>query len=427
MKKILLSSALCATMAFGDAAVLLPKEKRTFDQSKYIPDISAILDLSLVNHSLEDDELAHLEVPGVAHGIMGEHDHNGENHATYNAKNGFNLNYLELVLSSSVDPFLSMDAVLHFSEHGAEIEEAYFTTTALGHGLRARGGKLLSNFGYLNAQHHHYWDFADMPLVYESFLGSHGINELGAQIQWTAPLPFYLMAGFEVLQGTNEGMFGNETIGDAENPIAKGKSAPSLVVGYVKSSHDFGNTTVAGGISYAQGSARIDHSGEENPHAFSGDSKLYGADLVVLHQIDSYSSLKWQSEFLARELDGTQYNLDANDPLDPTLATAVDMNKKQSGLYTQLIYAPNQSWKCGVRYDTILQNDVTANGAGRPQPNGLNKYTAMVEYHTSEFARFRLQYSQNNALFNEAGGREKVDTLLLQANISIGAHSAHSF
>lgn len=425
MKKILLSSALCATLVYGDAATLLPIEKRTFDQSKFIPDISAIMDFSYVNNSVGDDEIAHLEIPGVAHGLLGSHTHGDSNHATYNSKEGFNLNYAELVLSSSVDPLFSMDAVFHFSEHGVEIEEAYFTTTALGNGLRARGGKLNSNFGYLNAQHHHYWDFGDMPLVYEAFLGMHGINELGAQLQWTAPTPFYLMAGFEVLQGENEQMFGNATIGDVESPIAKGTNAPSLYVGYVKSSFDIGDTTIFGGLSYAQGDSRIDHSADETPHVFSGDSKLYGADLVILHALDSYSSIKWQSEYLSRDMDGITYNLDPADIT--TLLTAPYINKKQSGLYSQLIYTHDKNWKMGIRYDTIFKNDVTSNGTDTNQPTDFNKYSGMVEYHTSEFARFRLQYNHNEAMYNEAGDNVDVNTIMLQANIAIGAHSAHSF
>jgi len=426
MKKIVLTSMLCAGFAYGDIAQLLEADKRTFDSSKYIPDISLIADFSYVNRSINDDELSHLGLPGIAHGLYAEHAHGGSNEATYNANQGFNFNYAELILSSSVDPFFSMDATFHFSEHGVEVEEAYFTTTALGNGLRLRGGKLLSNFGYMNAQHHHYWDFGDMPLVYESFLGTHGINELGAQLQWTAPTPFYLMAGFEVLQGDNEQMFGNGSVNieeftGVEEDSIEGTDAPSLYVGYIKSSFDFGDTTVLGGLSYAQGDSMIDHSDDhEEPHVFKGDAKLYGADFVALHAIDSYRSVKWQTEWLSRELDGTQYNLyDA--------FTSPDINKKQSGLYSQLVYTHDKNWKMGVRYDTIYQNDVMLNGLDTNKPDDLNKYSAMIEYHTSEFARFRLQYNRNEAMYNEDGLRQNIDTISLQANIAIGAHAAHSF
>lgn len=427
MKKILLPSVLCTALVYG--ADILPPEKRTFDQSKFIPDISLIMDASYVDRNVKDAEVGHLEVPGVVHGLLGSHSHGDDNHATYNAENGFNLNYAELVLSSSVDPFFTMDGIFHFSENGVEIEELFFTSNALGHGTKVKGGKFNSNFGYLNEQHHHAWDFADMPLVYEAFLGMHGINEVGAQIQWTAPTPFYLMAGFEILQGENEQMFGKDTIdltviNAAANPeVAEGDDGASLYVGYIKASHDVGNTTLLGGISYAQGESRIDHStDDEGPHVFSGDAKLYGADLVILHALDSYSSIKLQTEFLSRELDGIQY---ANDTLGNFISPT--MVKKQNGLYSQLIYTHDKNWRMGVRYDTIMQNDVEKDGVMIEQPDGLDKYTAMIEYHTSEFARFRVQYSQDYSMFNEDGQREKINTIILQANISIGAHAAHSF
>lgn len=424
MKKILINSALSATVLFAGADVL-PAEKRSFEQSKFIPDISLIMDASLVNRNVADDEVAHLEIPGVAHGLLGSHSHDGASHSPYNANNGFNLNYAELVLSSSVDPFFTMDGVFHFSEDSVEIEELYFTSTALGNGLRAKGGKFNSNFGYLNEQHHHAWDFADMPLVYEAFLGMHAINETGLQFQWTAPTNTYLMLGAEVLQGDNEQMFGNNSMGgDEENPLVESTDAPSLYVGYLKTSFDIGETTLLGGLSIADGSSRIDHSDdEEGPHLFSGESRVYGADLMVKHYFDSYSFLKLQSEWLKREMEGVQYNLDA----DGNPASAPDLTKEQSGIYTQLIYAMDRSWHMGARYETIYQNDIKANNATLEKPNNFDKYSAMVEYHTSEFARFRLQYNRNKALFNEEGERQSINTVLLQANISIGAHGAHSF
>ena len=422
MKKIILTSMLCAGFAYGDVAQLLDAEKRTFDSSKYIPDISLITDFSYVNRSINDDELSHLGLPGIVHGLYAEHAHGGSNEATYNANQGFNFNYAELILSSSVDPFFSMDATFHFSGEGVEVEEAYFTSTALGNGLRFRGGKLLSNFGYINAQHHHYWDFGDMPLVYESFLGTHGINELGAQLQWTAPTEFYFMAGFEVLQGENERMFGNGSIEleDAWTSVGEdhieGTDAPSLYVGYVKSSFDIGDTTIFGGLSYAQGDSLIDHSEDEDEaHVFKGEGKLFGADLVVLHTLDSYRSVKWQTEWLSRELDGVVY-----EPED-----FYSVNKKQSGLYSQLIYTHDKNWRVGVRYDTIYQNDIT--GGEENVPDDFDKYSAMIEYHTSEFARFRLQYNRNESMYDEGGMRQNLDTIMLQANIAIGAHAAHAF
>jgi hypothetical protein len=434
MKKTILLSLLPLSLLFGDAAVLLPVEKRTFEQSKFIPDLSLLLDTSYVSRNVEDAEIGHYEIPGVAHGILGAHAHGEHTHATYNASNGFNLNYAELVLSSSVDPFFTMDGVFHFSEEGVEIEEAYFTSTALPYGMRLRGGKLLSNFGRLNAQHHHYWDFGDMPLVYTAFLGDHGINEKGLQLQWVAPTSTYLMIGVEALQGENETMFGNGTIGDAEAPIAEADDGPTLFTGYVKTAFDIGDTTLMPGLSYVRGTSRIDHSeDEENPHAFAGMSSLYGVDLTLKHYFDSYRFLTWQSEWIMRDMDGTQY---AIDPADTTVALgSADLRKEQSGYYTQLVYGHDRNWRFGARWDSIYQNDITKNGVDQKTVPGtsigtdetFNRFSAMAEYHPSEFSRFRLQYNHNTALFNEEGNRQSVDTVMLQANIAIGAHAAHDF
>ena len=406
---------------------------KTFGQAAYLPDISVVGDMSYVSRDRKDGELQHLEVPGVAHGLLASHNHDGDSHSPYNAKNGFNLNYAELGLSKSVDPFFSFNSIFHFSESGVEIEELYFTTTALGYNTRVKGGKFNSDFGYLNSKHHHAWSFADMPLVYESFLGMHGINEKGLQLQWTAPTSNYLMFGLEALQGENEQMFGNSSIHIADinastNPDdLTPKQAPSLFIGYIKSSFDIGDTTVLGGVSYANGSSRLDHTtDEEGPHAFTGDSELYGVDLTVKHYFDSYSSLEWQTEYLSRKMQGTQYKKH-----DTTGAlVSANLTKKQSGFYSELLYSPNKSWRMGARIDSIFKNDIIANNGVGTQPfspDNLNKYSAMVEYYTSEFARLRLQYNHNKALYNEDGQRNDINSIILQANFAIGAHGAHSF
>lgn len=428
MKRTILLSTLVSASLYAVVPVVKPLEQRTFSQSQYIPDISLITDFSYVYRNKMDSELNHLEIPGVAHGTMGAHAHGEHAHATYNANNGFNFNYAELVFSSSVDPYFTMDAVFHFSEQGVEVEEAYFTTTSLPAGLRLRAGILLSEFGRINSQHHHFWDFGDMPLVYEAFLGNHGISDPAAQLQWIAPLPHYLMVGFEALQGENEYMFGNDQINDPNAvdedaaPLAGEVRAPSLMVAYLKTAADIGGTTMMPGISYAYGSSRLDHfEDEEAPHAFAGYSSLYGIDLTVKHYFDSYSFLTWQSEWLMRVMDGTQY-------ADTGMETkSADLTKTQAGYYTQLVYALDQNWRGGVRYDDIYQNDVEKNGADQPMPSGFNRISAMAEYHPSEFSRIRLQYNHNMALFNEAGERQDIDTVMLQFNIAIGAHGAHNF
>lgn len=431
MRKIAPLAALLPLMAWADDPAAgygsaFNQFGSSFSQTAYLPDISFIVDMSYVNRNVSNDELAHLSVPGVAHGLLGSDAHDGHAHDTYNASEGFNLNYAELTLSSAVDPYFTLDGTLHITENSIEIEEAYFTTTSLPYSLRVKGGKFLSDFGYINSQHAHVWDFADMPIVYQAFLGEHGINELGLQLQYLMPTSFYWMIGGEVLQGNNELMFGNATIPEGAEPadvVVSGATPPSLYVAYTKVSFDIGDTTLLGGLSYARGASNLDHLSDEEPSAFGGMSSLYGADLVVKHYFDSYSYLKWQSEWLYRDMDGTQYVYDAN----TSTYNSASMAKKQSGYYTQLVYAYDQNWRAGARVGSIYRNDITVNGTAQPMPSHFNRYTAMIDYSPSEFSRFRLQYNRNDALFNEEGQRQNIDTVILEATIAIGAHGAHSF
>ncbi|MBN2781663.1 MAG: hypothetical protein JXQ66_00310 [Campylobacterales bacterium] len=410
---------------------VIPAEKRIFSESKFIPDISLIVDASYVSRNIADAELAHLEVDGVAHALLGSHSHGEHSHASYNAEDGFNLNYAELVMSSSVDPYLNLDAIFHISQESIEIEEAYITSTALENGIRARIGKFNSNFGYLNEQHHHYWDFSDMPLVYEAFLGMHGINEKGIQLQWTAPTDNYLMFGIEALQGENESMFGNSTISFDENNTIEGKDGATMFVGYAKTGFDIGDSSILTGISYAQGKSRIDHMADADSeeygesHLFGGDSKLYGFDFTLKHYFDSYSFLKFQSEVLYRDMKGKKIAFKDEDSNNPVVSP--DVHKKQAGTYAQLIYAPDKNWAYGMRYDSIFKNDITANGVMQDVSDDMDKYSAMIEYKPSEFSRFRLQYNHNNAFTDEDGNRVDLNSIIFSTNIAIGAHGAHSF
>lgn len=395
-------------------------------------DISLNLDASYVSRSKRDEELTHLELPGIAHGLIGSDSHAGHDHTPYNASNGFNLNYAEMLFHGTLNPSLDADAVFHFTEEGVEIEEAYITRTNLPYNFRVRGGKFLSEFGRLNNQHHHEWSFSDMPLVYEAFLGLHGINEIGAQLQWVAPTSHYLMFGFEALQGKNEAMFGQTAIhnpytGQEEEVLSASANQPSLYVGYVKTAADIGNTTILAGASIAHGNSRQDHFADETPYAFSGKSDLYGMDLTLIHRFDNDRSVMWQSEWLYRNKKGTHISDSDNDLLTPDELVYSSMDAQQAGYYSQLIYAPAQSWKIGARYDNIYQNELLINDVNQNMPENMNQYSAMIEYSTSESARYRLQYTHSNALFNEEGIRQNLDSLIFSFNITLGEHSDHEF
>jgi len=275
----------------------------------------------------------------------------------------------------------------------------------------------------MNSQHHHAWDFSDAPLIYTSFLGAEGLSDIGLQLHYVLPTETYTMMGIEVMQGRSETSFGNDAIDI--NGTVDAPTPPSLVIGYIKSSIDIGNTTILPGLSYAYGAAQSQHTHDGHNEGFSGHTSLYNAELTVKHYFDSYSYLQWQSEWMMRHQEGD--SMEAS----PTGRQTEEQTVKQSGLYTQLIYAQDQNWHYGLRYDSIYQNDISVTETTLPS-TPYQRYTGMVEYHFSEFSRLRLQYDYNSAVYGEDESthtyqQEDVQTLMLSFNFAIGAHAAHNF
>ncbi len=368
----------------------------SFNQSAFVPDIALIVDGSYVNRSVTDADMDNYTLAGSSLSDYNE----------FNTNSGFNLNYAELSLHSDVDQLFTLDGVFHFNVEGVEIEEAYFTTTSMPYSLQLKGGKFKSSFGRLNKQHQHVWDFADAPLVYNAFLTPEGLNHPGVQLQWLAPTPWYMMAGVEMMQSGEEGSFVNQTFTDAtSSKEVVASNEPALYIGYLKNSFDIANASVLFGLSAAHGATKSEEA------SFDGATTIYGADLLVKNYFDSYSYLSWQSEVLQRDAKGDDTN------------TSISADYTQRGAYSQLVYAYDQNWRTGLRFDTIFHD------SRQSDPNEIqNRYTVMAEYNPSEFSRIRAQYAHNRAFNNvTTGENQDINTFILEVNLAIGSHGAHSF
>ena len=95
-----------------------------------------------------------------------------------------------------------------------------------------------------------------------------------------------------------------------------------------------------------------------------------------------------------------------------------------TGFYIQAAYQFLPRWRVGVRYDQVIGNRQSGLLAGSTVDNlgvTARRASAMLEYNTSEFGRFRLQY-------NRDWSRGSPDNqAILQYVISIGAHGAHTY
>lgn len=341
-----------------------------FSQSAFLPGIALIGNMSAVGRDISNDLYSSYTIPGFIDQPQDEFP--------FNEKRGFNLNYAELEIFSTVGPYIDFFSAFHVAKDGVEISELFVTTRTMPYGFRLKGGKFKSEFGRINSKHQHAWNFSSIPLVFESFLGQEGLCDEGVQLQWVAPTDFYLMAGAEAMQGSNEYSFGDT---DGINQMNA----------YLKTAIDLGDmTTVLGGVSYMQGKDGF------------GDTKIYGADLTLRTNFDSYSSLTWQNELLYRKK-----------PLEDGSVA------EQAGLYSELIYEHNQNWSGGIRYDTLYKNV-----PGTPEP--LDRYTAMVMYKPFEFTKLRLQYTYDKSKYF-AGKQKNMQEILLDLTFEAGAHGAHAF
>jgi hypothetical protein len=123
---------------------------------------------------------------------------------------GFTVQNLETVFEGKVDPYFRGQAnvILQIDPEGEtqiEVEEAYLETMSLPWNLQLKAGQFFTEYGRLNPQHPHAWDFVDQPLVNGRFLGEDGLRNPGARLSWLMPTPFYSELFFAVQNSQGNG------------------------------------------------------------------------------------------------------------------------------------------------------------------------------------------------------------------------------
>ena len=337
----------------------------------------------------------------------------------------FNLGESELTVAASVDPYFTAQLTAAITgEDEIAVEEAYFRTTALPAGFTLKGGRFFSGFGYLNEVHAHAWDFADQPLVYQAFFGGQRA-QYGMQVKWIAPTDLFLELGAET---------GNGDAFPGTREASNGLNGATL---FAHVGGDVGdNASWRAGASWidldAEDRAYEDTDAAGNPvlNAFTGSSETWVADAVFKWAPTGNSAqryLKVQGEYMHRKESGDlAFDVDGAALSDAYRST-------QSGWYVQGVYQFRPRWRAGLRYDALDSGDteidlvtsgvlpVTAFPAllsGDP-----TRTTLMLDWNTSEFSRWRLQYAWDEARDDDDTDRQ----LQLQYLYGIGAHGAHKY
>jgi hypothetical protein len=331
-------------------------------------------------------------------------------------KRGFSVDGTELVLGASIDPYWRGRAIISLHGSEVEVEEAWFQSLAIGHGIGLKGGRIRSGIGYLNEQHPHAWDFADAPLMYQAMFGSHGgYAQDGLQLKWLAPTPVFLEFGAEFGRGAN-------FPGTDKDKNGTGSGALFAHIG--------GDLGVANnwraGVSYLSTSATDreakinDINGTQADTKFSGDSATWLADFVWKWSPNGnpkYQNFKFQTEYFSREEKGSLK--------DEGTSVTSSYRTRQNGWYAQGVYQFTSNWRAGLRYDQLDSGtrDFGDNSSNLvAQSYRPKRASAMVDYSWSEFSRMRLQFAQDKSM---AGITD--NQLTLQYIMSLGAHGAHKF
>nr|WP_243637383.1 hypothetical protein [Parashewanella curva] len=351
---------------------------------------------------------------------------------------GFSIGGSELAISGFIDDSLygKFTTVLH--EHDGdmevEVEEAFIQTMSLPAGFSLRGGRFLSNIGYLNNQHTHTDAFADRPAVYRALLGDHYFDD-GLRLDYLAPTDVYWAMGVEAFKGNKF---------RAENDEVKPKST-GVYTAYTKIGDDIGESSSWQlGFSYINnqnGLTALEHHEEEHDHDHEDEKEhaheaegehghedahghshaakftgkhIYGVDAVYKWAPKGnykYQHLTLTGEyFKATDLFSAEEHQDEVDDLS------------HNGWYVSSVYQFSPNWSAGLRYGEVTVQEAHEDHADEMK---LKESEFQVSYHTSHFSTIRLQYSHQDG----TGELKPVDenSVTLQFIVALGAHGAHQF
>lgn len=350
------------------------------------PAISLILNGSMARHSLDPAAFDRSGFP-----LAGE--------AGPGAR-GFSLGESEMSLAANIDDkFYGQLTLAIESEDGEDhlgVEEAYIDTTALPNGLAVRAGRFYSNIGYLNGHHLHTDNFFGRPLAYQAFLGGQ-YGDDGVQVRWVAPTSTFLEFGGEVFRGDAFPSGGAQRSGLGTRTLfahAGGDAGPE-------------NEWLAGVSMLKTRTA----GGEDG---FAGDATVLVADATWKWAPQGNfkdGGITLRSEYMVDDRDGAVV-----DPGDDSLVTP--WSGKRRGGYLEGVYRLNRTWDIGYRYDKLWAAD-DGPFASAFDPD---RHTLEATWRNSEFSLVRLQLSRERPNPFAAD-----NAIVLQYQVSLGAHGAHKF
>jgi hypothetical protein len=361
-------------------------------------------------------------------------------------KRGFTVQNVELSFMGAVDPYFNAEAHIVYNtdpisgDSNVELEEAFFTTQKLPYELQLKGGYFMTEFGMINAQHPHQWQWQDVPIINARLFGPDGMRQAGARLGWLTPLPWYseLYFGIQNANGetmasflANDEFFGERAIGGRPFVSQDVSNLGDLVyLGRSINSWDLRDEITM----------KLGFSGAYGPNATGPDGHtwIYGADLKLkwrpVNNFRGWPFLLFESEIMKRDYKADNF-------FDPVSGIRLpEQTLKDWGLYAQLLWGFRKDWAAGIRLDYVSGSgdDFLADFATgtvtvlprnlAPFRNDRYRISPLLAWDLTEFSRLRLQYNYDHNKDRLPGfDRRDYHSIWLGAEIMLGAHAAHKY
>ncbi|MDR2430318.1 MAG: hypothetical protein LBD14_05475 [Puniceicoccales bacterium] len=363
------------------------------------------------------------------------------------SQRGFTVQGVEVVFEGAVDTYFRAMAnvVYGLNAHGEsflELEEAYAETLSLPAGLQLRAGQYLTEFGRINTQHLHSWDFVDAPLVTARFLGPDGLRNPGARLSWLAPTPFYSELFVGVQNSAGETAHSFRGAAEEEHDHGHGGMEPFGRPAVETGVHGIGDMlwtaryafsadltdtqTVLAGISGAWG---------PNATGEGARTQLYGLDFYWKWKSASHHKgfpfVTVQAELLFRGYTAAGAEIVHGEPPHAHTHVLPRETLWDWGAYAQASYGFTEGWVASLRADYAApvergRYEAALHGAVDEARAIRWRVSPALTWYPSEFSRVRLQYNYDHGNGGRAGFRNS-HGVWLQLEFLLGSHGAHQF
>jgi len=369
---------------------------------------------------------------------------------------GFTLQQVELGFVGAVDPYFTAESYLLYfidaeGESRFELEEAFVTTQMLPFGLEEHGlqlelGQFFTEFGRLNPQHPHTWDWQDQPVVLSRFFGEDGVRQTGARLGWLTPLPWYSEVHLGVQNAVGETMvsfLANDEVFE-ERPIG---GRPFTEDGRLSDPDDLTYLArwVNGFDITDTWSAQLGGSALFGPNGTGEDGRTWiaGADAVLkwrpLSTDRGWPFVVLQGEVLYRRYEADDFFGCPPEEEGCAAADFVRLDERSLddlGLYAQMLWGFTRNWAAGIRYEFATghgDNVEFDEGAGRfvdvshntdPFRSTRHRVSPLLAFHPSEFSRLRLQYNFDHVKHLED---ETIHSVWAGIEFLFGSHPTHTY